>query len=334
MSNIVVGSDNASDDVVLIPVESGNAKFSMQVYQDLYHQITKKTEEKQVEYSSAIKIELDDIKQLDLKIKQTIEQWDVLVINCSYTIFSDRNQKEVYSSIERFCMYNEGASSCTENVVIRYNFSLRASQTKNPQSYTIQINLSNRVALRKKIIEESPIKIPPVVISMLSSKTAEIKVGFVDYVCARSIMSAFDEWIKSLDESAESGFIKKLKEQSFLIKPVFEILTLAFLFYLIYLKIPIYVSEDSPSPQLIAYFLFFIVVAVFSLYKFSGFMGAFVGGAIGSVSEVSYIKLTKGDAKYIDRLLSSNKHEKVKAILGSVVNILVSVAVKYFSTRI
>ncbi|QJQ05076.1 hypothetical protein EJG51_003470 [Undibacterium piscinae] len=251
-SAIVENDDNPTE--VTIESRNGASVISMQAYQDLYNQITGKTEEVTKISKKSIRVNLDDIKQLDLKIKQILEQYRVISSNSSFTIFFEKDQKETHSSIERFLSLNSSTNGCTESIVARYNFAIILPQTNRAQNYSITIRLISRITTQRKLIEELPTGLPRSLLSMLSSKTCEIKVSYVDYVVARTITAVFDEWLEALDESKESKYLNFARKRSHFIPSIFKYSTLIACSFFVISLMPVLIGISPSTSQLASFF--------------------------------------------------------------------------------
>lgn len=318
---------------VIIEGRDGPASISMQLYQDLYNQITGKTEEIKQFSKKSIKAKLEDIRQFDIKIQQILEQYKIVSFNSSFSVIYDKNQKETHSSIEKFMCLNNSISNCTESVFVRYNFAIILPQTSRAQSYTISVKLNNRITSQKKLIEELPNGIPPAVVNMFTSKTCEINISYVDYVVARTIISVFDEWVSSLDESKENSFLNFARKNSHFIPPLFKYTTLLMSVFLVAHLMPTLINASPNGPQFFQFGVY-LFVFIFILYKSASAIGRFVEESIDSSSEVSYLEITNGDKKLINEALASNKIAIAKTIIGSIATALLNFTAKFMALNI
>lgn len=332
MSGLLVNG-NDGDERVVVEGRSGQTAVSMQVYQDIYNHITGKTEQIQKIYKNPFLVEFSDIEQLDLKIKQIFEQWHVKTSNCQITLYLEKDQKETFSSLERFKVFNQGTPCITESLLMQYQFMVVPPLTGRAQNYIVTIKLTSRITTLKKLRDEFPIGAPAMFLSMISARTAEIKIEFVDYVVARTILSVFDEWAGALSCSTGSEFIKHAKRVSHFIPIAFEGITSILVFIYIFDKIPAYIKPDIVDLQIFAYFIFCSLASLILLFKIAGSMGRFVENSIDSIIDLSYVKLTKGDDKHINNSVGSNRIEIVKAVTASAATFILNLLAKYFASR-
>ncbi|UDM16110.1 hypothetical protein [Vogesella sp. XCS3] len=332
MSGAVI-ENGQSESNVIIEGRDGPASISMQLYQDLYNQITGKSEEIKQFSKKSIKVKLEDVRQFDIKIKQVLEQYKIVSFNSSFSIIYDKNQKETHSSIEKFMSLNNAISNCTESVFIKYNFAIILPQTSRAQSYTIAVKLSNRITSQKKLVEELPNGIPAAVVNMFTSKTCEITISYVDYVVARTVISVFDEWVDSLDESKESGLLNFARKNSHFIPSIFKYTTLLISVFVLANLMPTLVSNSPNGPQFFQFGVY-LFVFIFILYKLAAAIGRFVERSIDASSEISYLDITNGDKKLINEVEASNKMAIVKTVFGSMAMALLNFAAKFIALSI
>jgi len=127
---------------VAISGENGNSQLvSMQLVQDVYNEITGKTEEITKGYKPDYIIKIEDISQLNTKITQLYEQYYIQSSNCSVTIYYEEDQKQVYTSFERFMLYDSSQLSPTESILLTYEFMIVLPKTKRVQTYSLSVRI-------------------------------------------------------------------------------------------------------------------------------------------------------------------------------------------------
>lgn len=148
---IIRPGKNTSD--VQVDVGNGNL-VSMQAVQHIYNEITGRTEELSRTYTINHCVSFDDICQLNIKICQLYEQYNIVSKNCSVTIYHVDDQKQVFSSFERFELYDRTTLSPVENIRIEYKFLIVLPKIQKPQSYEIEINIHSRAAIVQRAKRE------------------------------------------------------------------------------------------------------------------------------------------------------------------------------------
>lgn len=195
-------------------VDVGNGSLvSMQTVQHIYNEITGRSEELSRNYRINHCTTYDDIKQLYIKIIQTQEQYNIVSNNCSVTLYHLDDQKQVFSSFERFELYDRTTISPVENIRIEFNFLLLLPKQRKPQSYQIEINIQSRVTISKRIKQESSIH-SDFLLGIIQDRTAMVEIRYIDYTVARTFQVAIDSWFKGLTCSPNTPFLSQLKKLS------------------------------------------------------------------------------------------------------------------------
>jgi hypothetical protein len=154
MSEIIEHDDAGNGRVVR--VGQTHTQVSLKVYQDIYHQVTGRTEQIRKRYSDNILAEFSDLEQLHHKISQLCDVHHVVARNETISVFHDKERKELFTSFERFRAYNGNATSPSVNVVLKYNFSIVPAGLERPQEYVVTVRLTSRVAAVKQLEDEAP----------------------------------------------------------------------------------------------------------------------------------------------------------------------------------
>ncbi len=200
-------------DVAVIGDETRDGRaVSMQLIQDIYNEFTGKTEEISQGYSKSYQVSLSDIEQLNSKITQLQEQYNICSKNCSVSIYYYEDTREVFSTFERFRMYDSSRLSPVESVLLKYDFLIKLPQTNRLQNYTLGIRLASRITVMKKMREDFPVGFP--LRPFILDRTANVSIDYVDYMVARNFQDAIKGWIDGLEEHSAPKLIKFLQRRS------------------------------------------------------------------------------------------------------------------------
>jgi hypothetical protein len=191
MANEIIPSGSDPD----AQVDVGGKYVSMQTVQHIYNELTGRSEELARSYTINHCTSFEDICQLNIKICQMYEQYNIASKNCSVTIYHVDDQKQTFSSFERFEMYDRTTPSPVENLRLEYNFLIILPQVKKPQSYQIEINIHSRAAIVQRAKKENPLP-PGFFLAVLAERTARMKIKYIDYTVARNFQLAIDSWFK------------------------------------------------------------------------------------------------------------------------------------------
>ena len=111
-------------------------QISLQAYQAAYNEITGKTEELSRDYSVAYQMGMSDLEQLNIKVEQLCEQYNLIEANYNVTVFHQEDTKDRFSSFERFKLYNSSNPSPVESVLIEYNLLIRLPNNRGRTTFT------------------------------------------------------------------------------------------------------------------------------------------------------------------------------------------------------
>lgn len=319
-------------DVSLIG-ESGNShKLSMQMLQDLYNEITGKTEEITKGYKSSYKITADDLKQLHIKITQLYEQYFIQSQNCSVTIFYEEDEKQVHSSFEKFECYDTSTLSPTESILFKYEFLIILPKTKRVQTYTLSIRIGSKITILKNIQENDPL--PPEISRIIIGRTAQVAIKYVDYTVARNFMNTIDKWFKALDHDTSSKAFKILEKNSKYIPRLAKYMTLLVTSYLAVQYAPQYLSDNSVNLLILFNISVISFVCIFILFKLSEYLGKQSFENIQMMHTLSYVKLNRGDEKQIEKFEKKNSRMLFKAIVSLIASLSIGIISSIVATNI
>jgi hypothetical protein len=319
MGQLIEHSDETNPQVVR--VGDRESKVSIKVYQDIYHQITGRTEQVRKRYSNSLLIEFSDIEQLHHKIMQLCDIHKVIASNEVVSIFHEQERKEQFTSFDRFRAYNSNASSPSLNVVLKYNFSIIPAGIERPQEYVVTIKLVSRVAMLQQIEADLPSFVMRRLVGFGSSITAEITVDYADYIIARGFLSAFEEWINGCKSTPESAWLSAVKKWSYLLPNTISTLISILIIYFALASVPNYFGDSSDLTMHSRFFIvfsggFFIVVSLMRS------VGRLIEESIDSYLDLSYLKLNKGDVKLIDDFGGRQRRILWKFIGGCLLSVL------------
>lgn len=321
MSEVIEHIDAGNGDNRVVRVGDSHTPVSLKVYQDVYHQITGRTEQIRKRYSDNLLLEFGELEQLHHKIGQLCDVHHVVAANETISIFHDKERKEQFTSFERLRAYNANSTSPTVNVVLKYNFSIIPAGLPQPQEYVVTVRLTSRVALAKQMEEEAPPFMHARLFSYLNDNTAEITIEYADYVIARGFMEAFDEWIRGCKCAPKKPWLKHLRRWSYLVPDLLRILIILFVGYFSVQSIQQYFGEGT-SPGLWARFAVIYSTGGVILFGLMAAAGHMIENAIDSFPLLSYLNLNRGDATLIQDF-ESRRRGVVWRFLGGAVTAIV-----------
>ena len=289
MSELIEHSDVGNERVVHIG--QAHQPVSLKVYQDIYHQVTGRTEEIRKRYTDNILVDFSELEQLHIKITQLCDVHNIVASNETISVFHTKERKEQFTSFERFRAYNANATSPSVNVVLKYNFSVIPSGLERPQEYVVTIRLTSRVAAMKQMEDEAPEFMRGRFFGFMAGNIAEVTIQYADYVVARGFLEAFDEWIGGCKATPKSRTIQFLRRYSHRIPEVAQLTVAGVIVGFALQAIP-GIFGPSAAPAVAARFTVIFVGGSYILLTLARRMGKLVEESIDCFPELSYLSRT------------------------------------------
>jgi hypothetical protein len=311
---------------------SSKLKVSPQLYQHIHGLITGKKEEFKKNYTNAIGLEAKDIEQLDFKIRQLLEQYEVLALSSSFSAYYHNDEKKHSSSIQSFAYTATTSNNITQSVNIEYNISIMMPTVRQPQNFTLEILLSNRVAAIKKLKKEEGEILAFKYFQIFTRDTIEVKIEYVDYAVCRNFATAIDEWVGALHCIPESKIFTYLRSKADLAVPLTVNLMMAGIFTGLLSYFPEKIAT-SPPDILTKYLITSVVILYFG-FIFSRHFGTWIAKKAHLCYEMSYINISRGDEKEIEISKKNNRTEFIKSIAGGIGSGVAATAVKFLISLI
>lgn len=321
-----VGAATSGDLAVIGEGTPNETKVSIQVLQGIYHELTGKTEDVSKSYSEPFQASLSDFEQLNHRITQCCEQYNIKAGNCSVKVFYINDTQETFSSFDRFARFNAGTTSAVESVLVTYNLLIILPKAEKPQSYTLSVRLASRIAVERQMNDKMPFHIPKVLRSM-GNRTAVVNVKYVDYAVARSLLNTVDQWFDGLAKAETLRFWSYLTKRSHLLPILSRYIVGISVAYLIYSTSSHFIPSESTLHQL-AVFILWAFVGLFAAYRLAHHLGSTAENSLDRWSQLSYLSLTAGDRNLIKEASKSNRFNSITATAKFASALLVSLAAK------
>lgn len=269
------------------------------------------------------------MENLNTKICQLYDQYNIVGKNCTITVYHINDNKQQFSSFERFKLFDMSSLSPCENIQIEYSFLVVLPNLPKAQNYKITLSLSSRTALRKReISEHGPAR--GILRYMGMFTTGEIEIQYVDYVVARTFLVAIDEWYNALDKSPKPKLIAFLKDNSEHLPFLFAIVTSTALAISILKNQTDFIGETPTLSSLFSGFTLGIF-ACFACVAISLKMGRLCEYTVDSYSPISYLKLNRGDDQAIDEFNTSNKKRLAVALSSIAIAVAANILAAYIT---
>ncbi|MEQ1486253.1 hypothetical protein [Methyloglobulus sp.] len=325
-------SPNGNGDVAVIGEGTPNRKeVSLQVLQDIYHELTGKNEEVSKSYDSSFQIEHSDFEQLNHRITQTCEQYQISSTNCSVKIYYINDTQETFSSFEKFSQFNSGSTSCVESVLLTYNFLILLPRINQPQSYTLTVRVASRITIENKMKED--VVFLPKIFRMMRGRVGVVTVKYIDYAVARNILNVVDEWFNTLRSVKISPTLDFIRKRSSYLPLIARYTAVGVITFLIFLNLSKLLPENASIPDLGRFWLF-SSFALFASYKLAHHLGSAAEDSLDNWSPLSYVSLTSGDKKVIEEAKNDNVKTIILALIKFISSLSVSVIAKLIISSI
>lgn len=325
MGDLIEHSENGDGNIEVVRVGDGGSRVSLKVYQDIYHQVTGRTEQIRKRYSDNLLVEFPEIEQLHFKVQQLCDVHKVVACNEVISVFHDKERKEQFTSFERFRAYNANAASPTVSLVLKYNFSIVPAGLERPQEYVVSIRLTSRIAMLQQIEDEAPPFVRGHLAGFVALNTAEVTVDYADYVIARGFLEAFEEWIRGCKKEAPVAWLNPLRRWSHLAPGLAKLAVGLIISWFALQSVPAFFSSTT-SPETWARFFVVYAGGALILVPLMGAIGSLFEEVIDGYPVLSYLKLNKGDANLIDEFASRKRFVMLKLFGSSAFSVLLGIA--------
>lgn len=179
------------------------------VLQALYREVTGKTETMTRTYKGNHIITLEDISQLCSRIDQTLQQYDVAEKTTSINVSHHKDDKLNFSSIERFKFYEIAKAKPVSSLIMSFNFLIKVPETGKHFNYKLVVDITPFVLEEHEDLM-AQYSLP---FSRLNGPPITSNVEYVDYVVARSLLSACDDWVEGLKSIKQPKISKWIKSK-------------------------------------------------------------------------------------------------------------------------
>lgn len=324
MGELIEHSENGDGNIEVIRVGDSGSSVSLKVYQDIYHQVTGRTEQVRKRYSDNLLVEFPEIEQLHFKVQQLCDVHKIVACNEVISVFHEKERKEQFTSFERFRAYNANAASPTVNLVLKYNFSIVPAGLQKPQEYVLSIRLTSRVAMLQQIEQQAPPFVRGQLAGLVALNTAEVTIDYADYVIARGFLEAFDEWIRGCRKTPPVAWLDPMRRWSHFFPGLAKLIAGGLIFWFAFQSVPTYFSAAT-TPEVWARFFVVYAGGALMLVPLLGAVGSLFEEAIDSYPVLSYLKLNKGDSNLIDEFGGRKRSVVLKLLLSSAFTIVLGV---------
>lgn len=316
----------AGDLAVLGEGTERQREVSIQVLQDVYHELTAKTEDVSRAYEEPFQLHIKDFEQLNHRVTQCCEQYNLVSSNCSVKVFYTSDTQETFSSFEKFRAFNAGSTSSVESILLTYNFLIILPKLKKPQQYSLSIRTASPVGVNARL--KGNLGMPKIFRTMGGLRTAMVTVKYIDYVVARTLLDTVDQWFKTVERASVSRWWLWVCRRSHALPIIARYLTFFVSCLALLWSLPAFLPKGA-TPLELAQVALWAVLGISVAYQTSNYLGKFAEASLDEWTAVAYICLTAGDRKLVQEAQSANKWHVFVSLAKWLAALLVSVVMKF-----
>lgn len=243
------------------------------------------------------------------------------------TLYYGDDNKEVFSSFERFTLYDHTKLCATENVHIEYNFFIVLPKTKSPRPYKLSIDILSTAAVRQRFAKESGVGR---FFMGFPGQTGRFEIEYIDYAVAKSFHTTIEHWFQALPNQTKSKFMEMLQNHSHNFPMIFKLITASVVGVFVYYNAIDWIKVDSSDLQLAKLGIFSFSV-IFVASGIAYLLGKWAERSADSVQPISYLKLNRGDERAYTEAVLGNRNSIVGFILSSTLMIALNIASAYLA---
>jgi hypothetical protein len=177
----------------------------------------------------------------------------------------------------------------------------------------------------------SPFTLPRF-IRLMGQNTASVEIAYVDYSVARNFLSVIDDWFKTIPRTTQNKAIKFIQCHSHWIPRIGRFATAIVVTLIVLSILPQFIIQGEANLLILAQFFLWSALGTYIAYTLAGWSTFYAEMAIDSWSEVSYVRLNRGDEIEIAKNQKENRHHLLKGVCGALGMVIVDIAAKLTAT--
>ncbi len=302
------------------------------VAQSLYNAVTGKTEKLAKVFKEPFVVNLESLKQLHYKFTQMLAPWQKLAVSENVIVYHIEDDKQTFSSFDRFLMYDASNSCPIESIAYELNFLIEIPGLEKPQSYKVLVRINSQAAAAEKMEAHDPFG--GGFYRFMGSASVLLEIEYVDFVIARNVLAAFDSWIKSLPTEATRGRLTRyIQVRSHLIPRFAPPLIALVSGYAVYLCTEMALATKSSNADL-AKFILGTILLMTAAATIARLLADLAESSFDSIGSGGGIVINIGDQRVVAKFRKRNNNNLWKAFSASVVILLEGIAVNLISEPI
>ena len=315
-------------ELVKVPARDGKQReVSLQVFQDVYAHLTGRSETLSRRYESPFQVGFAEIQDVHLKLEQILEQYHVSQSTASFKVTHIDGTSHTHGNWEHFETLRRQYTCAIEQLEIEYNFLIVLPKVQSPQPYKIRVQIVSAVGVNERFQKE--FANGPKVFRLLWGPPVMVNIKYVDYAVARSVLGVLDEWSKGLKTDSIGPKVRKAQQWSGAFSNLVCYSLTGIGFYLAWRSLVGF--EQSPSGEEIAGLVLLALGLVWGINRVGLHVGRMAESAIDSWQLLSYVRLTSGDDRQIEKASKRNKVTIAKVIGSLLLGVIASVVANFIT---
>ncbi|WP_019602888.1 hypothetical protein [Teredinibacter turnerae] len=336
MNEVISAHNDKDGNSIIVGGDSAGSKISFQLAQDFYNEITGKSEKIGEKHDLPVIINKNDIEQLNFRVLQTLEQYNVISLNYAVSVKYINDSSERFSSIERFSLHAENKGKAVENVSLEYRVLLVLPKLGRPQEYKITVELRSRECAIESMKDDfGQLKFGFPIFLFERSITAEFEIEFVDISVARSLMTTLNDWYETLEKTSVNALIKYVRSKSSTFPSIGSWLVLLSSLYFTFKYSTVYFDQSAQNDfQHLGLFVLSFGTFISAMHRIGNWLGKISERSIDSIYESSYINLSKSDLNLVSSSAMSRKKSLYKVIASVLITLTYGVSASLVANAI
>lgn len=290
----------------IVARNTNNKNLTFQEYQSIYSELTLKSENLEKQYAKSFTLIKNNISHLQGLLDDILRQYDLVSKNSNITVYQLDSTKKIYSSIENFLAV-ETTAKATEQIIIEYNLLVNVPNINKKQNYKIIIRIVSDLVTFERVRQTIPLEL----IDLVEKKNIEVKIEYIDYTIAKSILNTVDEWIEDISEK-DNSVISFAESYKNVLAIFIKNSIVLFSFLLVFKYIPTYIPKENPDMQIVTEFFLISFAIIYFSSKISVIFSNVLRMNLAYLENFSAIQLTEQDNKNI----KEQKNKKSKRLLS------------------
>jgi hypothetical protein len=182
-------------------------QISLQLVQDVYNDLTGKTESSSRLFFDAHIASLDDLENLHHMISQAVEQYDCTVMNFSMNVRLCDGKSENFSDYSKFKMLGTNRNRATTEIALEYDFLILLPKTSEAKPYKLVVRLRSGIGVIDGFKHTNATETEQTMYFQLHSGTGRFDIHYVDLAVARSLEAVVEDWYRGLSKAPSNKFL-------------------------------------------------------------------------------------------------------------------------------